>query len=147
MSSIVRRAVSTMVALGLACAPLTRASAEDAAGPTETLLALTMASCLDPNSTWCATPTDPDLDGSRVGLVPGQNYRIDDRWYAVFLRSGNDAADAIAKAGADGDPAKAVHMNTAFAVLRTTAGVGAVVLFAMGVGAGRARRRRLDVGP
>jgi D-alanyl-D-alanine carboxypeptidase (penicillin-binding protein 5/6) len=77
------------------------------------LLALTMAPRLDPNGTWYATAADAELDGSRVGLVPGQNYRIDDLWYALFLRSGNDAADAIAKAGADGDPAKAVRMMQA----------------------------------
>ncbi|HEY2834240.1 MAG TPA: D-alanyl-D-alanine carboxypeptidase [Sporichthyaceae bacterium] len=166
MSSIVRRAVSTTVALGLACAPLSPAAAADAAGPVggtrlgetgpiadasdgplpsvtaaswvvadvesgevlaafaphqrlrpastiKTLLALTMAPRLDPNGSWCATAADAEVDGSKVGLVPGQTYRIDDLWYGLFLRSGNDVADAIAKAGADGDPARAVRMMQA----------------------------------
>jgi serine-type D-Ala-D-Ala carboxypeptidase (penicillin-binding protein 5/6) len=166
MSAIVRRAVLTTVALGLACAPLNPVAAQDAAGPIggprlgepgviadpsdgplpsvtagswlvadvssgevlatfaphqrlrpastlKTLLALTMAPRLDPNGTWCATPADAEVVGSRVGLVPGQTYKIDDLWYALFLRSGNDVADAIAKAGADGDPARAVRMMQA----------------------------------
>jgi D-alanyl-D-alanine carboxypeptidase (penicillin-binding protein 5/6) len=166
MSSIVRRAVSTTVALGLVCVPLSSAAAQDATGPIggtrlsetgliadpadgplptitaaswlvadvtsgevlaafgphqrqrpastlKTLLALTMAPRLDPNGTWCATAADAEVVGSKVGLVPGQTYKIDDLWYGLFLRSGNDAADAIAKAGADGDPAKAVRMMQA----------------------------------
>jgi len=166
MSSTVRRAVLTTVALGLVCAPLSSAVAQDATGPIggtrlgetgliadpsdgplptvtaaswlvadvtsgavlaafgphqrrrpastlKTLLALTMAPRLDPNATWCATAADAEVIGSRVGLVPGQTYKIDDLWYALFLRSGNDAADAIAKAGAEGDPAKAVRMMQA----------------------------------
>jgi D-alanyl-D-alanine carboxypeptidase (penicillin-binding protein 5/6) len=166
MSSIVRRALSATVALGLVCAPLSSAAADDAGSPIggarlgdrgviadpadgppptvnaaswlvadvgsgevlatfaphqrlrpastlKTLLALTMAPRLDPNGTWCATAADAEVDGSRVGLVPGQTYQIDDLWYALFLRSGNDAADALAKAGADGDPAKAVRMMQA----------------------------------
>jgi D-alanyl-D-alanine carboxypeptidase (penicillin-binding protein 5/6) len=79
----------------------------------KTLLALTMAPRLDPASTYTADVADTEVDGTRVGLVAGQTYTLDDIWYGLFLRSGNDAANAIAKAGADGDVAKAVRMMQA----------------------------------
>ena len=43
-------------------------------------------------------------------MVEHQTYPISLLWYGLWLRSGNDAANAIAKAGADGDLAKAVRM-------------------------------------
>jgi D-alanyl-D-alanine carboxypeptidase (penicillin-binding protein 5/6) len=79
----------------------------------KTLLALTMAPRLDPASSYTADVADTEVDGTRVGLVAGQTYTLDDIWYGLFLRSGNDAANAIAKAGADGDVAKAVRMMQA----------------------------------
>jgi serine-type D-Ala-D-Ala carboxypeptidase (penicillin-binding protein 5/6) len=79
----------------------------------KTLLALTMAPRLDPSGTYTADVADTEVDGTRVGLVAGQTYSIDDIWYGLFLRSGNDAANAIAKAGADGDVAEAVRMMQA----------------------------------
>ena len=65
----------------------------------KTLLALTMAPRLDPNGTYTADLEDAGQIGTRVGMVPGQEYRIDDLWYGLLLRSGNDAATGIAKAG------------------------------------------------
>jgi serine-type D-Ala-D-Ala carboxypeptidase (penicillin-binding protein 5/6) len=79
----------------------------------KTLLALTMAPRLDPASSYTADVADTEVDGTRVGLVAGQTYSLDDIWYGLFLRSGNDAANAIAKAGADGDVARAVRMMQA----------------------------------
>jgi D-alanyl-D-alanine carboxypeptidase (penicillin-binding protein 5/6) len=46
-------------------------------------------------------------------MVASQTYYINDHWYAQFLRSGNDAANGLAKAGAGGDLAKAVRMEQA----------------------------------
>jgi D-alanyl-D-alanine carboxypeptidase (penicillin-binding protein 5/6) len=79
----------------------------------KTLLALTMAPRLDPNGTYRADVADTEVDGTRVGLVAGQTYSLTDLWYGLFLRSGNDAANAIAKAGADRDVALAVRMEQA----------------------------------
>ena len=76
----------------------------------KTLLAVTMLPRLDPNSTYTADREDADVDGARVGLVAGQAYKIEDLWYGLMLRSGNDTANALAKAGAGGDRAKAVRM-------------------------------------
>lgn len=66
----------------------------------KTLLALTMAPRLDNEDTYVADWEDANQEGTRVGLWPGHTYRIGDLWYALMLRSGNDAATALAKAGA-----------------------------------------------
>jgi D-alanyl-D-alanine carboxypeptidase (penicillin-binding protein 5/6) len=79
----------------------------------KTLLALTMAPRLDPGGSYTADVADTRVDGTRVGLVAGQTYSLTDLWYGLFLRSGNDAANAIAKAGADGDVSLAVRMEQA----------------------------------
>lgn len=65
----------------------------------KTLLALTMAPRLDPNSTVVADRTDENQEGTRVGMVAPQEYRVDDLWYGLLLRSGNDVANALARAG------------------------------------------------
>jgi serine-type D-Ala-D-Ala carboxypeptidase (penicillin-binding protein 5/6) len=77
------------------------------------LLALTMLPRLDPNGTYTADHDDEAVEGTRVGMVASQAYRIDDLWYAVFLRSGNDAADGIAKVGGGGDLNKTVELMAA----------------------------------
>ncbi len=66
----------------------------------KTLLALTMAPRVDKNSTYTADWEDANQEGTRVGLWPGHSYRIDDLWYSLLLKSGNDAATGLAKAGA-----------------------------------------------
>lgn len=76
----------------------------------KTLLALTMLPRLDPNSTYVASQEDANQEGTRVGMWPGQEYRIEDLWYGLMLRSGNDAALGLAKAGGGGDLAKGVQM-------------------------------------
>jgi D-alanyl-D-alanine carboxypeptidase (penicillin-binding protein 5/6) len=78
----------------------------------KTLLALTMAPLLDPRDYYRADRADTRVDGTHVGLVAGHSYSINDLWYGLFLRSGNDAANAIAKAGA-GDVGRAVSMMQA----------------------------------
>jgi D-alanyl-D-alanine carboxypeptidase (penicillin-binding protein 5/6) len=78
----------------------------------KTLLALTMAPRLDPNGTYTADSEDANQEGTRIGLWPGFTYRIQDLWYSLFLKSGNDAATGLAKAGA-GTVANAVAMEQA----------------------------------
>jgi len=65
----------------------------------KTLLALTMAPRLNPSDTYVADLDDASQEGTRIGLWPGFTYRIDDLWYALLLKSGNDAATGLAKAG------------------------------------------------
>jgi D-alanyl-D-alanine carboxypeptidase (penicillin-binding protein 5/6) len=79
----------------------------------KTLLALTMLPRLSPNDTYTADHNDENVEGTRVGMVATQTYSINDLWYALFLRSGNDAANGLAKAGAGGDLAKAIRMEQA----------------------------------
>jgi D-alanyl-D-alanine carboxypeptidase (penicillin-binding protein 5/6) len=78
----------------------------------KTLLALTMAPRLDPNATYTADWEDANQEGTRIGLWPGFTYRISDLWYSLWLKSGNDAATGLAKAGA-GTVARAVEMEQA----------------------------------
>jgi len=79
----------------------------------KTLLALTMLPRLDPNGTYTADREDVSVEGTRVGMAAGQTYTINDMWYALLLRSANDAAMGLAKAGAGGDLARAVRMEMA----------------------------------
>ena len=65
----------------------------------KTLLALTMAPRVDVTDTYVADWEDANQEGTRVGLWPGHTYRVEDLWYSLLLRSGNDAATALAKAG------------------------------------------------
>lgn len=79
----------------------------------KTLLALTMAPRLDVGGSYTAQPDDEAVEGTRVGMLATQTYSIRDLWYALFLRSGNDAANGLAKAGAGGDLATAVRLMQA----------------------------------
>jgi D-alanyl-D-alanine carboxypeptidase (penicillin-binding protein 5/6) len=80
------------------------------------LLGLTLLPRLDPNGTYTADHDDEAVEGTRVGMVAGETYQNDDLWYAVFLRSGNDAADGLAKEAGGGDLNKAVTMMQAEAL-------------------------------
>jgi D-alanyl-D-alanine carboxypeptidase (penicillin-binding protein 5/6) len=79
----------------------------------KTLLGITMLPRLDANGYYKADFQDTAQEGTRVGMVSDQSYRIEDLWYALFLRSGNDAANGLAKAGAGGDLARGVRMMQA----------------------------------
>jgi D-alanyl-D-alanine carboxypeptidase (penicillin-binding protein 5/6) len=80
------------------------------------LLALTLLPRLDPNGTYTADHDDEAVEGTRVGMVANETYQNDDLWYAVFLRSGNDAADGLAKEAGGGDLNKAVTLMQAEAL-------------------------------
>lgn len=79
----------------------------------KTLLALTMAPRLDANGTYTAQPDDELVEGTRVGMLSTQTYSIRDLWYGLFLRSGNDVANGMAKAGGDGTVETGVRMMQA----------------------------------
>ena len=62
------------------------------------LTALTLLPLLDADALYTATPADVEVIGSRVGLREDSTYRIRNLFEALFLRSGNDAATALANA-------------------------------------------------
>jgi D-alanyl-D-alanine carboxypeptidase (penicillin-binding protein 5/6) len=64
----------------------------------KTLTMLTLASRLDPAQEVVGTPEDEQVEGSRVGLVAGGRYSVGFLLQALILQSGNDAANALARA-------------------------------------------------
>ncbi len=73
-----------------------------------TLLAL--APLLDPTAVVEGTVEDEAIEGSKVGLVEGGRYRVQVLLLGLVLQSGNDAANALARA-AGGVPATLEAMN------------------------------------
>ena len=71
----------------------------------KTLTLLTLAPLLDPDLVVEGTAEDESVEGSRVGLVQGGRYPVALLFQALILQSGNDAANALARAagGLDGD--------------------------------------------
>jgi serine-type D-Ala-D-Ala carboxypeptidase (penicillin-binding protein 5/6) len=61
------------------------------------LTALALLPDLDPQQTHVATEADASVEGSRVGLSPGQTYTVEQLTYGLMLASGNDAAHALAE--------------------------------------------------
>jgi len=67
--------------------------------PASTLKILTAHTLLpkvDPKAVHLGTRADEDVDGTRVGMIAGQRYRVPDLWRGLLLASGNDAANALA---------------------------------------------------
>lgn len=64
----------------------------------KTLTALTVLPNLPLDGNYRPNTRDATVGGARVGIVPGKPYTIRDLMYGVFLRSGNDAATALARA-------------------------------------------------
>lgn len=64
----------------------------------KTLTALAVIPRLDPDQTYVPTYDDIAVEGSKVGIVNGSRYTVEQLWYGLFLASGNDAALALAKA-------------------------------------------------
>ena len=62
------------------------------------LTALTVLPVLDPESVYTAAFEDANVDGSKVGIVPDATYTVHQLFEAMFLMSGNDAANALANA-------------------------------------------------
>lgn len=66
--------------------------------PASTIKLLTAISALpeiDDDADYVATDADASIEGSRVGLAPGQTYSVDDILHGLMLASGNDAAHAL----------------------------------------------------
>jgi D-alanyl-D-alanine carboxypeptidase (penicillin-binding protein 5/6) len=64
----------------------------------KTLTLLTLAPRLDPAQVVEGTAEDENVEGSRVGMVQGGRYPVALLFQALILQSGNDAANALARA-------------------------------------------------
>jgi len=64
----------------------------------KTLTLLALAPLLDPTQIVEGTTEDETVEGSRVGLVEGGQYPVALLFEALILQSGNDAANALARA-------------------------------------------------
>jgi D-alanyl-D-alanine carboxypeptidase (penicillin-binding protein 5/6) len=84
----------------------------------KTLTLLTLAPRLDPERVVTGTVEDEKIDGSRVGLVDGGRYPVRVLFEALIMQSGNDAANALARAA--GGTAKTVELMN-----RTAEAIGA----------------------
>src|SRR3954471_23791684 len=84
----------------------------------KTLTLLTLLPLLDPARVVVGTAEDESIEGSRVGLVQGGQYPVPLLFQALILQSGNDAANALARA-AGGVPVTVAAMN------ETAEGIGA----------------------
>jgi D-alanyl-D-alanine carboxypeptidase (penicillin-binding protein 5/6) len=68
------------------------------------LTALALLPQLDPGTVYTAGFDDANVIGSRVGIVPGATYTVDNLFDGLFLSSGNDAAHALAMAAGGLEP-------------------------------------------
>jgi D-alanyl-D-alanine carboxypeptidase (penicillin-binding protein 5/6) len=64
----------------------------------KTLMAVALLPRLNPSSLYQAQLTDQNVIGSKAGIYPGRRYTVQSLWNAALLRSGNDAALALAHA-------------------------------------------------
>jgi D-alanyl-D-alanine carboxypeptidase (penicillin-binding protein 5/6) len=82
----------------------------------KTLTLLTLMPLLDPNQVVVGTVEDENVEGSRVGLVQGGQYPVSLLFQALILQSGNDAANALARAAGGVDVTVAAMNETARAI-------------------------------
>ncbi|MGH8970674.1 MAG: D-alanyl-D-alanine carboxypeptidase family protein, partial [Actinomycetes bacterium] len=75
------------------------------------LTALTLLPELDPATVYTATFDDANVEGSKVGVVPDATYTVHNLFEGLILMSGNDAANALARA-AGGVRRTVAKMNT-----------------------------------
>lgn len=74
------------------------------------LTALAVLPAIDVNRTYTASEENGHVEGSRVGMVPGEDYSVADLKHGLFLASGNDAAHGLAEL-AGGLPVSIELMN------------------------------------
>jgi D-alanyl-D-alanine carboxypeptidase len=79
----------------------------------KTLTLLTLAPLLDPATVVEGTVEDENIEGSRVGLVQGGRYPVSLLFQGLVLQSGNDAANALARAAGGVDVTVAAMNETA----------------------------------
>jgi D-alanyl-D-alanine carboxypeptidase (penicillin-binding protein 5/6) len=74
------------------------------------LTALALTADLDGDTVYTARDADAAIDGSKVGLVPGSRYTVNDMLNGLMLGSGNDCAEGLA-AVYGGDKKAVAQMN------------------------------------
>jgi D-alanyl-D-alanine carboxypeptidase (penicillin-binding protein 5/6) len=79
----------------------------------KTLTLLALAPVLDPAQVVEGTAEDENVEGSRVGLVRGGRYPVSLLFQALVMQSGNDAANALARAAGGTDATVAAMNETA----------------------------------
>ncbi len=79
----------------------------------KTLTLLTLMPRLDPAQVVDGTVEDEQMEGTRVGLVAGGRYPVSLLFQALVLQSGNDAANALARAAGGVDATLAAMNATA----------------------------------
>ncbi len=79
----------------------------------KTLTLLTLTPVLDPALVVEGTTEDEAVEGSRVGLVRGGQYPVSLLFQALMMQSGNDAANALARAAGGPGPTLAAMNATA----------------------------------
>jgi serine-type D-Ala-D-Ala carboxypeptidase (penicillin-binding protein 5/6) len=77
------------------------------------LTALALHPRLAPRTPYVARQQDAAMDGTKVGLVPGSVYTIDNLWHGLLMGSGNDAANALATLAGGLPKATALMTSTA----------------------------------
>jgi D-alanyl-D-alanine carboxypeptidase (penicillin-binding protein 5/6) len=82
----------------------------------KTLTLLTLMPLLDPGLVVTGTAEDENVEGSRVGLVQGGSYPVPLLFQALILQSGNDAANALARAAGGVEVTVAAMNETAAAI-------------------------------
>jgi len=60
--------------------------------------ALALAPKLDPKTVYTGRPDDAAIDGTKVGIVPGSKYTVNDLLHGLLMVSGNDCANALGNA-------------------------------------------------
>ena len=83
------------------------------ASTVKALTLLTLAPLLDPGRVVAGTVEDESVEGSRVGLVEGGQYPVGLLFQALILQSGNDAANALARAAGGTETVVAAMNGTA----------------------------------
>ncbi|MDP9240870.1 MAG: D-alanyl-D-alanine carboxypeptidase [Actinomycetota bacterium] len=64
----------------------------------KTLTALVLLPQLKPSTVLVGSQADADVDGTRVGIVSGGRYTVEQLFQALLMMSGNDAAELLARA-------------------------------------------------
>jgi len=84
---------------------------ERPASTLKTLTALVLLPILDPKTVYTATDADVRMQGTRVGMVAGATYTVDQLFQAMLLPSANDASHGLEMVA--GGTARTVALMTA----------------------------------
>ena len=93
--------------------------------------ALALAPKLDPAKVYTGRDADAAIDGTKVGIVAGSTYTVDDLLHGMLMSSGNDCANAIGNLSGGTAKATSLMQDQALAlgafdtVPRTTSGLDA----------------------